>query len=124
MHRAALLLFILAAPSVAFAAPRTFEELASYFVFLMNNIVAVLVVAGIVLYFWGVTTNLKKASEGDTNARKNIFFWGVVALFVMVSVWGILRLLQNTLFGGAAPIGSGVGQSAQFCDSFGNCTVE
>jgi hypothetical protein len=25
--------------------------------------------------------------------------WGVLALFVMVSIWGILRLLQDTVFG-------------------------
>lgn len=114
--------FTLAAPSLALAAPRTFQELASYLVFLMNNAVAVLIVLGLIIYFWGVTANLKKASEGDAEARKNIIFWGVIALFVMVSVWGILRLLQNTLFSGAGAAGLGSGGSTPaFCDSFGNC---
>jgi hypothetical protein len=122
MRRFALPLLVLAAPMVSFAAPRTFQELASYIVFLMNNAVAVLVVLGLVIYFWGVTANLKKASEGDAQARKNIIFWGVVALFVMVSVWGILRLLQNTLFSGAGAAGLGSGGSVPaYCDSFGNC---
>lgn len=122
MKRALLFLSVLSAPSIAFAAPRTFVELASYLVFIMNNMVAVLIVLGLVVYFWGITSTIHKmGSEDGAEARKNYFFWGIIALFVMVSVWGILRLLQNTLFGGQGPnIGGGSGQTS-YCESFGEC---
>lgn len=122
MRRFLLTCAILLVPGVSLAAaPRTFEELASYLVFIMNNVVAVLIVLGLVIYFWGVTANLKKASQGDAEARKNIVFWGVVALFVMVSVWGILRLLQNTLFSGGGTATLQTEGASAFCDSFGSC---
>lgn len=123
MRKVLLFLALLATPSLAFAAaPRTFVELASYLVYIMNNMVAILIVLGLVVYFWGITSNIHKmGSEDGAEARKNYFFWGIVALFVMVSVWGILRLLQNTLFGGQ---GSGIGNgssASSYCQSFGEC---
>lgn len=123
MKKALLFLGVLLLPSICFAAaPRTFVELASYLVFIMNNMVAVLIVLGLVVYFWGVTSNIHSmGSEDGAEARKNYFFWGIVALFVMVSVWGILRLLQNTLFGGGGGIGSGQQAPSNFCASFGEC---
>lgn len=87
-------------PLAVSAAPRTFQELAALVVHLLDATTAVLVVAGIAVYFWGISTNVLKFGEGDREKFKNYFFWGIIVLFVMVSVWGILRILQDTLFGG------------------------
>lgn len=92
---------LLLLPAVALAAaPRTFQELAFDIVDLFDAATAVLVVAGIVVYFYGISTNILKFSEEGGEKLKLYFFWGIIILFVMVSVWGILRLLQDTLFGG------------------------
>lgn len=99
--RLILALSALFAPFTAFAAaPRTFQGLANVVVNVLNNATAVLVVAGIVVYFYGVSTNILKFGEGDREKLKNYFVWGILVLFVMVSIWGILHLLQDTLFGG------------------------
>ena len=66
---------------------------------LLNNATAVLIVAGIVVYFYGVSTNILNFSDESGEKLKAYFFWGIIVLFVMVSIWGILRLLQRTLFG-------------------------
>ena len=100
-----LRLFLLAAllltPALASAAaPNTFQGLANLVVNLLDNATAVLIVAGIVVYFYGISTNILKFGEGDIEKLKNYFFWGIIVLFVMVSIWGILHLLQDTLFGG------------------------
>ena len=34
-----------------------------------------------------------------------IIFWGVIGLFLMVSIWGILHILQDTLFPTQSPTG-------------------
>ena len=87
-------------PSTTFAeAPRTFSELAALVVILLNNATAVLVVAGIVVYFYGVSTNILNFSKEGGEKLRAYFLWGIIVLFVMVSIWGILRLLQETLFG-------------------------
>jgi hypothetical protein len=95
-------------PTVALAAPRTFGELANLLVLILNNATTVLIVLGIVLYFFGISTNILKFSEEGGEKLKQFFFWGIIVIFVMVSIWGILRLLQNTLFG-ANPYSGGGG---------------
>lgn len=88
-------------PFSAFAAaPRTLQGLANVVVNVLNNATAVLIVAGIVVYFYGISTNILKLGEGDKQKFRNYFVWGIIVLFVMVSIWGILHLLQDTLFGG------------------------
>lgn len=98
--RFALALLILAVPAAALAAPRTVQELASVIISLLGQATAVLVVAGLVVYLYGVSTNILNFTDKSGEKLKAYFFWGVIVLFVMVSIWGILRLLQNTLFGG------------------------
>ena len=39
----------------------------------------------------------------DKETGKQIMIWGIIALFVMVSVWGLVNVLSNTTgIGGAA----------------------
>ncbi len=95
-------LALLAVPAVASAAaPRTFLDLSNVIVVILNNATAVLIVAGIVVYFYGVSTNILNFSDEAGEKLKAYFFWGIIVLFVMVSIWGILRILQNTIFGGS-----------------------
>jgi hypothetical protein len=62
------------------------------------------------MYFWGIATNIPHfGDEKGAEKRKSFFFWGLIILFVMVSIWGIIQLLQNTLgvrdpTGTAAPV--------------------
>ncbi len=95
-------LVALATPALALAAaPRTLQDLANLIVQLLDSTTTVLIVAGIVVYFYGVSTNLFKVSEGSGAQKlRSQLIWGIVILFVMVSIWGIINLLQNTLFGG------------------------
>lgn len=110
-------LVLLALPSVALAAaPRTFSELANLLVTILDSATGLLVVAGIVIYFYGVSTNiLKMSGEGGAKVRQYMV-WGLIVIFVMVSIWGILRILQSTLFGStqAASTGSQTIQSTSF----------
>lgn len=62
-------------------------------------LLAIAVVAfffGIVRYIWGL-------QKGDTNETKNgqqFMIWGLVGLFVMFSVYGIIKFGQGILFNG------------------------
>ncbi len=63
----------------------------------LNAAIGLLVTLAIIAFFYGLVKYLfTKGQEGSSEALK-IMFWGVIAIFVMVSVWGIIRLLQNTL---------------------------
>lgn len=66
---------------------------------LVNKTLLPLAVSTALLVFiWGLVRFLAKG--GDTKATeegRNIMVWGVLALFVMVSIWGILRFIQGNL---------------------------
>lgn len=94
-----LSLLALVLPATAFAAPQTFQQLAAQIVSLLNAGITVLIVLGLVVYFYGISTNIIKMGEGKIDTAKAYFVWGILALFLMVSVWGILALLRNTIFG-------------------------
>lgn len=114
-------LAVLILPAVASAeAARTFQELAVDIVEILDATTAVLIVAGIVVYFYGISTNILNFSEGGAEKVRTYFFWGIIVLFVMVSIWGILRLLQDTLFGGSInnPTTGGLEQTSS-SDPFG-----
>ena len=83
----------------------------------------VLVTLALAVYFLGISTNILNITE-DEEAKKRFFFWGILVLFVMVSVWGILNLIQNTLLGTSLDSGVGGIGNSELCDSFGNCGFE
>lgn len=64
---------------------------------LFNGVMWLLIVVAIVAFFWGLVTYLfKLGSKEGAKGGVKMMVWSVIALFVMVSIWGILRLLQQT----------------------------
>jgi predicted membrane channel-forming protein YqfA (hemolysin III family) len=103
-------------PGVASAAPRTFQELANLLVTFLDAATGMMIVAGIVIYFFGISTGLVSPGESSQTKLKVYITWGLIVLFVMVSIWGILRMLQSTLFS-SDPYSPSVGGSG-FNDPF------
>ena len=101
------MIVLLFAPLFAEAAgaPRTFKELSSQLVTILSAGVVTLVALAIVIYIWGIASNMIKLGEGEGDKYKAYIFWGIAILFVMVSIWGIIGLLNNTIFSGN-PAGS------------------
>lgn len=61
---------------------------------LINAIIPVLFAIAIVYFFWGLIKYI--GSAGDAKAAsegKSIMIWGIIALAVMVSVYGIINWL-------------------------------
>jgi|GEM_PF-2440855 len=98
---------IVALPLLAEAAgaPKTFKELANQTFTLLTSGIATLITLGIIIYLWGIASNMMKLSEGDTSAYRGYVMWGIVIIFVMVSIVGIVRLIGTTLFqSGGSPV--------------------
>ncbi|MDB5238135.1 MAG: protein of unknown function with transrane region [Candidatus Kaiserbacteria bacterium] len=101
MKRILVLVVVLLLPSFAFAAaPRTFSDLADLIVSLFDAGVGLLITAALVIYLFGISRSIFKAGEEGKEALRTYVLWGILTIFLMVSIWGILQLLQNTLFGG------------------------
>ncbi len=112
---------LLIIPQVAFAAPRTFDELAGSIVQLLNAGIGISIILGLVVFFYGLTVSIPHKEHADIERLRNTIIWGIIALFVMVSVWGILGLLRNTLFGGGGGDFDLGGGDGVFCNSLDNC---
>lgn len=96
-----IVFFGTAVPDLASAAGavRTYSELVDKLVSIMGIGVFILVTLGFVAYFYGISTNiLQFGTESNPEKKKAFFFWGIIILFVMLSVGGILRMLGRTLF--------------------------
>ena len=59
--------------------------------------VDVLFAAGFFLFVWGLIEFLRDMNEGsDTRRGKQHMLWGIVGMLIMISVLGILSLLNAT----------------------------
>ncbi|HWO07124.1 MAG TPA: hypothetical protein VNM40_00915 [Candidatus Paceibacterota bacterium] len=96
----ALAVAVMFLPTVVTAAPRTFDQLIDLIIRLLNAGIGITLILGIVIYFYGVATSIPKFRTDDSERLRAHFVWGLLALFVMFSVWGILALVRNTLFAG------------------------
>ncbi len=107
------------------AAPSTYKELVVYLIKIMNYSVGTLVILGLVIYFYGVARNMMKQKDGNASQNRNFLLMGVVILFVMVSIWGILELLQATFLEGGTFDPGGGEEVAGPCD-FGDpdCSIQ
>lgn len=86
----------LAAPFVV-AAQTTLSDILDQVLGFLNTAAAIVIALAVVYFLYGVTQYIMQAGneEKRTEAR-NTMIWGIVAIFVMVSVWGLVNLLQDT----------------------------
>jgi len=91
----ALTIGLLALPALASAAS-LFDTLSLFNTFL-NALIGLFITLAIVVFFWGLIKYLwDVGGSEDKSEGLQIMMYGVIAIFVMVSIWGIIRLLQNT----------------------------
>ncbi len=63
-----------------------------------SALIPILIGVALIVFFWGLIKYiLGSGSEEAKKAGKGIMIAGLVSLFVMVSVYGIIRLAQNAL---------------------------
>jgi uncharacterized membrane protein YidH (DUF202 family) len=86
----------LAIPSFAFAQTSGFTFGATLYAAL-NTLLAIMVSLGVIFFLVNALRYLR--SGGNPEARseyRNKILWSIVALFVMVSVWGLVNILKST----------------------------
>jgi len=89
------LLFALLVP--VFASAQTLGDSLVLISKLLNGIIGLFITLAIVVFFWGLIKYLWSIDNENAHEGLKIMFWGLIAIFVMVSIWGIIKLLQNTL---------------------------
>ncbi len=69
---------------------------------ILSPLIGLLLTLALVVFFIGMVKYIRSAGEDDKNNAKQIMWWGIIALFVMVAVWGLVGILTNTFFPGGA----------------------
>jgi len=85
-----------ALPLLAFGATQTLEGVMNKIDTIVSYIVPFLLTLALIYFLWGLVKYIMNA--GDEEERKKgrgMMIWGVVALFVMVSVWGLVSSLGS-----------------------------
>ena len=83
---------------------------------LVNLLVPLVIAIGLLLFIWGLVQYIvASGDEAATEEGRRKMVWGVIALFVIVSVWGLVALLgqltgvgQNRASFYSPPISRGV----------------
>ena len=77
--------------------PRNFSELIYGLIDIVNTTIPVVASLAFLAFLWGLVKFISRVS-GDEKAvsdGKNLMKWGLVALFVMVCIGGILEFVSN-----------------------------
>lgn len=65
---------------------------------LLDQLVVFLIALAVVWFIWNVIRYTMSADEEKRSAAKGQMIWGIVAIAVIVSVWGLVAILQS-IFG-------------------------
>jgi len=61
-----------------------------------GGVIPVLIGIALLIFFWGIVKFVfSQGSEKAQTDGKKIMIWGLIALFVMLSVWGIIKFFQD-----------------------------
>lgn len=87
-------------PFFALAQPRTFKDIFNKLIGIGGAAIPAMMILATVLFLWGVITYLVNADNEDKRTEGRTFMiYGIIGLFVMVAVWGLVDVLYNTFFG-------------------------
>ncbi len=63
---------------------------------LINLLVPIVFTLALLFFFWGLARFILSSGE-EKEKSKGIMIWGIVALFIMSSVWGITAYIGSAL---------------------------
>jgi uncharacterized membrane protein YidH (DUF202 family) len=65
---------------------------------ILDQLVVFLIALAIVWFIWNVIKYAMSTEEDGKDKAKSQMIWGIIAIAVIVSIWGLVGLLQN-IFG-------------------------
>jgi hypothetical protein len=63
---------------------------------IVNLLIPIVIAVALLVFFWGLVKYIRGAGKSAA-AGRSIMIAGLVSLFIMVSVWGIVHLAQGAL---------------------------
>lgn len=64
--------------------------------FFISSIIPILITLGVIYFIWGVIQYAIASDEEAKTRGRDMMIYGLIALLVIVSIWGLVAILQNT----------------------------
>lgn len=65
--------------------------------FIVTAVIPLIFALAFMFFLWGVFKFMRASDAKAKQDSQKLIWWGLIGLFVMVSVWGIIRILGMTL---------------------------
>lgn len=63
----------------------------------LNRILPLIIGLGVLYFFWGLARFILNAGDEEEQKKaRGIMLWGIIAIFVMLSIWGIVNFLVSS----------------------------
>jgi hypothetical protein len=96
MKKLALTVGALALPLTSFAALGNISSLVTDIGNIVNQIIPIVFAIALLGFFYGLVMYIFGKEDNKDQAKKTMI-WGVVALFVMASVWGLVTFIGSAV---------------------------
>ncbi|HWP61041.1 MAG TPA: hypothetical protein VN495_00350 [Candidatus Paceibacterota bacterium] len=100
-RRVAFIILLTAVPAISFAqtTPTDFKSLANMLIKIITMATSVVITLAFVYYLWSIATVFQDSgSAKGWEALRTRALWGIIILFVIFSIGGILHVLSVTFF--------------------------
>lgn len=85
-----------AMPMLALAQASNINSVLSLITSVLNAIVPIIIALAVVWFLWGVFQYVIASDPEEKTGARNHMIWGIIGIFVMVSVWGLVNLLRDS----------------------------
>jgi len=83
--------------------PSDFADFVCYVTNFVGILLPFLTTISVLVFFWGIVKFISAAGdEKKIEDGKKFLVWGVIGLFIMFSIWGILQFFSDSFFGPSA----------------------
>ncbi len=94
---------ILALPVLVSAQATTISDILDTIADIITGILPLLIAVIVIVFVFGLITYVAAKDPEEKNKAKGYIIWGIVILFVVVAIWGLVGVLANTFGVGPTP---------------------
>ena len=93
-----VILTLLFTPLVAWGQITNFDSILDAILNIIQQLTLIVASCSLLVFFWGLAKFILNAESSDAQSKgRDLMTWGVIALFVMTSVFGILAFIERSL---------------------------
>ena len=72
---------------------------------ILNIVIPILMVIATIVFIWGIISYILSAGSDERKKEaKNLIIWGLIGLFVIIAMWGLVTVIGTTFIPGGERI--------------------